>query len=196
MAITRIVGKNADFKIVIGGAGTVGASTNAAAVAVLFAAATSASGWGSSTGTAGNSPTGGSGSNGIIALSVEPIGNNITLNMEVSNEEGTGYGSDWKEYDLIHGAHSIDATFFLTNSSSSPDLEAALINSMFWGASGGPVKLGYIFGPNGLSGQASPTAPSYRGLIVPTVNISAPVGGIITVSLRGQGDGQLYRVTG
>lgn len=182
MPITRVVGKNADFHLILPAA-----STNANDLVTAF-----------------DGVWGGAGANTFTNASIgyqdlSPIGNNITLNMEVSNEEGTGYGADWKEFDLIHGNHSIDATFFMTVTSGTsptfPDIENNLMKAMFWGAGGGPLKLGYRFGPNGLPSAAATSAPSYRGVIIPTVNISAPVAGIITISLRGQGDGTLYRRT-
>lgn len=122
----------------------------------------------------------------VVDISGE--GNECTLNLELNNEDATGFGVDWRESALIDGTWTIDYTAFYAVAAAK--LSATLL---------GGVTMATLFAkrlmelyPNGEPVGA--TKPKYSGSVyLASIPISIPRGGIVTVRARFNGASQLAR---
>ncbi len=125
---------------------------------------------------------------GVIDVTGE--GNEITLNLELNNEDGTGFGVDWREFTLIDGTFSIDYSAFY-------DPTANGLTETFLG---GPTmttlfdKRDFEFYPNKFASPPTQTAPKYSGSVfLAGFPITSPRGSLVTVRVRMSGASQLVR---
>jgi|SRR3972149_59101 len=122
----------------------------------------------------------------VVDISAD--GNEITLNLELNNEDGTGFGVSWREFTLIDGTFSIDyASWYATGT--------GVIDEVLMG---GPTmatlfaKRLFEFHPNGVGPSA--TKPKYSGSVfLASAPISANRSGITTMRARFSGASQLAR---
>lgn len=123
---------------------------------------------------------------GVQDISLD--GNEITLNLELNNEDGTGFGVDWREFTLIDGSWSIDyAAWYAagTNLASTVIMGGSTMATLF-------DKRDMEFFPNGTTVSAS--APKYTGSVyLASAPIVTPRSGITTHRARFQGASQLTR---
>lgn len=127
-------------------------------------------------------------SDGGAVVDISGEGNEFTLNLELNNEDGTGFGVDWREFVLVDGTWTIDYTAFYATAAAK--LTATIL---------GGVTMSTLFDkrdielyPNGEPVGA--TKPKYSGSVyVASVPISIPRGGIVTVRARFNGASQLVR---
>ncbi len=126
-------------------------------------------------------------SGGVQDISAD--GNEITLNLELNNEDGTGFGVDWRESSLIDGTFSIDYSAFYAggvNLVSTVLLGGNLMANLF-------DKRDFEFYPNGV--VLSAAAPKYAGSVfLASAPVVANRGSIVTIRARLSGASQLTRV--
>jgi len=125
------------------------------------------------------------GKNADLKLSgsaLEADGNNVTLDISVDTAEVTAFGDTYKDYLEGVAEWSITAEFFFDGANAkAADVAFDMIGS---------GKKAVIFYPGG----SSATNIYYSGsAIVTRKNITAPVGGAVTVSLTLQGSGTLAK---
>lgn len=127
----------------------------------------------------------------VVDISGE--GNEVTLNLELNNEDGTGFGVDWREMVLVDGTWSVDYTAFYATAA------AKLTATILGGVTMATLfeKRKFELYPNGSPVGA--TKPKYSGLADAAVlylasfPVSIPRSGIVTVRARFNGAGQLAR---
>ena len=127
-------------------------------------------------------------SDGGAVVDVSADGNEITLTLELNNEDGTGFGVDWREFTLIDGTFSIDYTAFYAAAA------GELVETFLGGASMATVfyKRDFEFYPNGT--PIGVTKTMYSGSVyLAGFPITAPRGGLTTVRVRMSGASQLTR---
>lgn len=131
-------------------------------------------------------------SDGGTVVDISGEGNDCTLNLELNNEDGTGYGVDWREFVLIDGTWTIDYSAFYATAA------AKLTQTILGGATMATLfdRRDMEFWPNGATGGVSVTKPKYSGSVyVASVPIAVPRGGIVTIRARFNGASQLARAT-
>ena len=127
-------------------------------------------------------------SDGGAVVDVSADGNEITLNLELNNEDGTGFGVDWREFTLIDGTFSIDYTAFYASAA------GELVEVFLGGATMTTLfdKRDFEFYPNGE--PVGVTKPKYSGSVfLAGFPITAPRGSLTTVRVRMSGASQLTR---
>src|SRR3972149_1565029 len=121
-------------------------------------------------------------------VDVSADGNEITLNLELNNDDGTGFSVSWRESVLIDGTYTIDYSAFYATG-------ASVIDEVFLGGSAMATlfdKRQFEFFPNGS--PASTTKPKYSGSVyLASYPINANRGAITTVRVRMNGAAQLAR---
>jgi len=124
----------------------------------------------------------------ITLVDVSADGNEIVLNLELNNEDSTGFGVSWREFTLIDGTWTIDYSAFYA-------IGTGLISEVFLG---GPAmatlwdKRLFEFYPNG--GPMGITKPKYSGSVyLASFPITAPRSGLVTVRARLNGASPLAR---
>lgn len=127
-------------------------------------------------------------SDGGAVVDISGEGNELTLNLELNNEDGTGFGVDWREMVLIDGTWTIDYTAFYATA------VAKLTATILGGATMTTLfdKRDMEFYPNGEPVGA--TKPKYTGMVyLASFPVSVPRSGIVTVRARFNGASQLTR---
>ena len=127
-------------------------------------------------------------SDGGTVVDVSAEGNEITLNLELNNEDGTGFGVDWREFTLIDGTFSIDYTAFYASAA------GELVEVFLGGATMATLfdKRDFEFYPNGE--PVGVTKPKYSGSVfLAGFPITAPRGALTTIRVRMSGASQLTR---
>ena len=123
---------------------------------------------------------------GVTDVSAD--GNEITLNLELNNEDGTGFGVDWREFTLIDGTFSIDYTAFYASAA------GELVEIFLGGATMTDLfdKRSFEFYPNGE--PVGVTKPKYSGSVfLAGFPITAPRGALTSIRVRMSGASQLTR---
>lgn len=127
-------------------------------------------------------------SDGGSVVDVSADGNEITLNLELNNEDGTGFGVDWREFTLIDGTFSIDYSAFYASAA------GELVEVFLGGATMTTLfdKRDFEFYPNGT--PIGVTKPMYSGSVfLAGFPITAPRGSLTTIRVRMSGASQLTR---
>ena len=127
-------------------------------------------------------------SDGGAVVDVSADGNEITLSLTLNNEDGTGFGVDWREFSLIDGTFSIDYTGFYASAA------GELVEVFLGGATMATLfdKRDFEFYPNGT--PIGVTKPMYSGSVyLAGFPIVAPRGGLTTVRVSMNGASQLTR---
>lgn len=123
---------------------------------------------------------------GVVDISAD--GNEITLNLELNNEDGTGFGVSWREFTIIDGTYTIDYAAWYASA-------AGEIDEVLMGGTAMATlfdKRDFEFYPNGT--PIGVTKPMYSGSVyLASAPISAPRGGITTMRARFNGAAQLTR---
>ena len=119
---------------------------------------------------------------------IESRGVNATLTLDQNVENAMVYGEDWQHHEIIDGNWSVDLDLWYSTNEA-PSIDAILLDLtlMF-------RKRAFVFWPNGFNATPSPTQPEYSGrVVIANATLGAPRGGLATLRVRLQGDGQLYR---
>ena len=120
--------------------------------------------------------------------SIETLGNDITLNIDLNTDESTGYGVDFKTFEIIDAQWSVDMTLYYSTDTDEIDekIISKILTTPF-------VKYGFAFSPVGGSTPATDT-PIYSGDVIITSAVpNPPRGGVASVRVRLQGTGSLTR---
>lgn len=120
--------------------------------------------------------------------SIETLGNDITLNIDVNTDESTAYGDDFKTFEIIDAQWSVDMTLYYSTSSN--EIDEKIIDKILATPF---VKYGFAFSPAGGSSPGA-TTPIYSGdVIIASAVPNPPRGGVASVRVRLQGTGTLTR---
>lgn len=127
-------------------------------------------------------------SDGGAVVDISAEGNEITLNLELNNEDTTGFGVDWREFTLVDGTWSIDYSAFYSTAA------ATLTATLLGGVTMTTLfdKRDMEFYPNGEPVGA--TKPKYSGSVyLASFPVSSPRSGVVTIRARFSGASQLAR---